>query len=58
MSEITYFHVLGVDMILYIILEIDECASNPCINGECDNQIGKFVCACNLGYEGTVCEIG
>lgn len=28
---------------------MDECQSNPCINGECKNSQGSFVCLCSTG---------
>ncbi|XP_071790422.1 zonadhesin-like [Asterias amurensis] len=37
--------------------DIDECASNPCINGgTCDNQQNAFNCTCPLRWEGTQCS--
>ena len=37
-----------------IILDIDECTgSNPCDeNANCNNTVGSFTCACNVGYVG------
>lgn len=29
--------------------DVDECQSNPCINGECRNSPGSFVCLCSMG---------
>lgn len=29
--------------------DVDECLSNPCINGECRNSHGSFVCLCSVG---------
>ena len=35
------------------ILDIDECSSNPChANATCNNTIGSYMCACDLGYSG------
>ena len=28
-------------------LDIDECLSKPCINGECSNWPGTYQCVCN-----------
>lgn len=29
--------------------DVDECKSNPCINGDCKNTLGSFVCLCSTG---------
>lgn len=29
--------------------DVDECKSNPCVNGECKNSDGSFVCLCSVG---------
>ena len=37
--------------------DIDECLSDPCQNdGKCVNEIGKFACECQDGWEGDLCE--
>ncbi|XP_052800221.1 von Willebrand factor A domain-containing protein 2-like [Mya arenaria] len=36
--------------------DIDECASNPCVNGACVNRVDRFTCNCLRGYTGTVCD--
>ena len=38
--------------------DVDECASGPCINGNCFDQINDYNCTCEHGYTGTNCEIG
>nr|KAI8740471.1 fibropellin-3-like; partial [Biomphalaria glabrata] len=38
-------------------LGIDECASSPCLNGACVDNIGSFRCMCFPGYKGRLCEI-
>ena len=35
---------------------IDECANNPCQNGECMDLTNAFYCLCPDGYSGTLCE--
>ena len=41
----------------YIISDIDECLSNPCVNGaSCENGINMFTCFCPPGYTETTCE--
>ena len=34
-------------------LDVDECQSNPCVQGYCQNLPGTFACVCNQGYTGT-----
>lgn len=29
--------------------DVDECKSSPCINGDCRNSLGSFVCLCSSG---------
>lgn len=36
----------------------DMCESGPCFNGTCQDGIGKFVCICNNGWEGRLCQNG
>ncbi|XP_030850247.1 uncharacterized protein LOC115927967 [Strongylocentrotus purpuratus] len=39
--------------------DVDECSSNPCLNGaECNNLVNAFSCDCPPGWEGHTCEIG
>ncbi|KAM6962533.1 LOW QUALITY PROTEIN: protein crumbs homolog 1 [Aplochiton taeniatus] len=38
--------------------ELDECRSNPCLNGGyCRNLINKFLCVCDMSFAGDVCQI-
>uniref|UniRef100_A0A8C8S6C4 Vitamin K-dependent protein C n=1 Tax=Pelusios castaneus TaxID=367368 RepID=A0A8C8S6C4_9SAUR len=34
----------------------DQCLSNPCFNGTCLDNIGRFHCICNQGWEGRLCQ--
>ncbi|XP_034557833.1 protein crumbs homolog 1 [Notolabrus celidotus] len=37
--------------------EIDECKSNPCLNGGyCRNLINKFACVCDMSFAGNTCQ--
>ena len=38
--------------------DIDECESGPCMHGECENKVNKYICICHPGYTGVNCEIG
>lgn len=40
-------------------LEIDECQSQPCLNGgQCKDRVSAFLCLCEPGYTGYHCELG
>lgn len=36
----------------------DQCVEQPCTNGTCKDDIGKFSCICNKGWEGVLCNYG
>ena len=51
-----YFHNLEC---VFQYLDIDECASDPCLNNAtCHDQINGYTCNCTDGYNGTHCETG
>ncbi|CAH3108178.1 unnamed protein product [Pocillopora meandrina] len=40
----------------YCETDINECSSNPCLNGGvCNDQVNGYVCACLAGYTGLQC---
>ena len=44
---------------IYVLLDINECASNPCQNGgTCVDEVNRYSCSCYKGYKGTNCEKG
>jgi hypothetical protein len=48
-----------VEIASHFIVDIDDCASNPCQhNGVCSDLTNGFVCTCDDGFYGTLCEIG
>nr|XP_054766911.1 neurogenic locus notch homolog protein 1-like [Lytechinus pictus] len=34
---------------------VNECTSNPCIHGACENKLDGFHCECEHGYKGELC---
>lgn len=41
---------------LPLVLDINECSNNPCINGSCTNTAGSYQCQCFNGWTGTNCD--
>ena len=39
------------------VLDINECDSNPCVNGECQDGNNRYSCQCNDGWTGDNCDI-
>ena len=55
--SLVFVHVLKMGMIS--VADIDECSSNPCLNGAtCTDAVNQYTCSCVAGYTGTHCETG
>ena len=40
-----------------LLLDIDDCTSDPCMNGgTCTDGVNDYTCDCVTGYTGTTCE--
>ena len=38
-------------------IDVDECSSNPCLNGGCcTDQVNGYACSCQPGYAGAQCQ--
>lgn len=51
-----FFNNLLLTLILSnIFTDVNECelSDNLCKNGRCVNMIGRYQCACNMGYQAT-----
>jgi len=36
--------------------EIDDCASNPCQHGQCQDKLNNYTCTCDEGWTGKNCD--
>ena len=41
-----------------LLSDIDECASNPCVHGNCSQNINLYLCDCFPGYTDSNCSSG
>ena len=41
-----------------LVVDIDECASQPCVHGECEDRVDGFTCHCDAGWTGKHCDVG
>ena len=45
--------------VLNVLVDIDECASNPCMNGAvCADGVDLFTCTCVAEFTGATCDVG
>ena len=51
-------HNLLTTVYITFFTEINECVSDPCLNGQCTDQISGYMCTCTAGYTGSICETG
>ena len=42
----------------FVFTAISECASDTCVNGDCQEINGGYECHCEEGWIGDHCEIG
>ncbi len=48
--------IISVFLIVLHLLDIDDCAKNPCLNGgRCIDKVNSYQCICKTGYRGVNC---
>ena len=52
------FEFVNIQQLRVVWADIDECQSNPCLNGaSCTDRINEFKCTCLPGFVGTTCQV-
>ena len=41
-----------------LLLDIDDCNDQPCVNGSCIDAINTYSCLCGSGFTGYNCSTG
>jgi Notch-like protein len=54
MPAMNYF--LNVTCSHDFVLDTNECDSNPCVNGNCTDELNAYSCQCYYGFYGDDCE--
>ncbi len=58
-GTLIYVHACAVYDLALCLSDIDECLSNPCVNGgTCRDRADGYNCFCAPGYTGVNCETG
>ena len=39
-----------------MFVDENECASTPCVNGQCQDGINQYTCVCEAGWTGITCD--
>ena len=42
----------------YYVTDVIDCASSPCVMGSCLETTEGFICMCETGYTGDLCDQG
>lgn len=57
----TYFVKMDPGLIqnkIIFFLDKNECATSPCVHGDCLDEVNGYTCSCISGYTGKICDIG
>lgn len=46
-----------VNVPFFFITDVDDCMSNPCVNGSCMDTLGGYKCTCHGGFTGLNCNV-
>ena len=54
---VTMCNAEGIATLMYVSVDVDECASGPCLNdGTCTDDVNGYDCSCTTAYTGNHCE--